>query len=1743
MADYKKYKVGITVKEPWANNISYEQLDMTLFAVENGGDGCAYVALKPNIGVRPNQDPTTWIKATQRGQSIYDYCIEYGLFVGTEEEFAQDYADAVQAAKDAAASATHVEEEVSAAEQGRVSAENARVSAESQRVSAEESRVSYEAQRSVNETGRVNAEDSRVAAENARVVAESQRVSAESTRATNEENRRAEFGGMMRDAETAIGLVDAAMTEAENVDATVDGMIVTITDRHGVSKSVNIGFDIYRTYGSVAAMNADAANVEDGKFVMIATLDPTSTENAQLWVRNNNAATSQNPFSFLSDLDQASSAAWADWMENQKPIIEADHTTAVADHTQAVSDHTNATNDHAVAGQDHTTAGTDHTQAVSDSTRAGQDHLVAEQDHTRAEGDHTTASTDHSTAQSDHTTAGTDHTTASSDHTIASGDHTTALSDHDIASGDHTTAGTDHTRAESDHTTASDDHTRAESDHTIAASDHTTASSDHGIASTDHTTAQGDHTQAGDDHTIASADHANATSDHTLAGNDHTRAESDHTTAATDHTNAVADHTQAGEDHAQYLLDHESIASKANVAPNPTEGNVAALDSGGNPVDSGIPSEKVAKTDGFYEGMGVGVAKRLEGKTDVAGSFLERTTGGDAELANGLAQLNEVQGGSVKFNQTINPTYATSTVINGITFVNNNDGTFTFSGSNTAESPVNFSISRYHFENNHKIFAKGFSNLINGMYFRFNGGSGNNAQTNNDQIITQGTSASNKNTTYIGCAVGLQIEGSVTIKPNLIDLTAIFGAGNEPATVAEFEAWLEENVGLQEYYNYTEGEVVNNNMTGIESTGFNLFNPTTGKARIIGAYSEVYGNYYGIVGTHGTLTFEDDLGNVSTITPDADGKFELDVSGYLSVADAGNDVAVFLWWDGNKTEYEDYDVEIAHLDVRHIYGKKNGTGELVQVWPTGMPKVNDIVDLLKIENGAVVAKRSLGEVDLGDITWGQRQGGVIFSDSLSDRKYANKIAFICNKYNTDKCSGWGLVQVGYCCYYYNGNSEIKYVYIKDAIHDTPPTSQDNWLSGVMLYYELETPETYTDLVYIGSEYFADNTPVTLPVNYKVDNWGVETILPKNTGTILTAKPTIKVRYAIDAVEQLNTHSDEIEDLYEGLDELDDAKANKVGDYPNMSVGSAETLKGNTISSGEYAFRKTGGSPVASGLAQIDRVKGNTLVWNQLVQNGDFSDGATGWNASNNAVFSVSNGVCTMLATEANGMVRRTINSKSGSKLYITAFVKATTNNNVFLTISGLNSVPYTNNGSWQKLSMIYSLTTDSTQFGVRDNRTSDWDDVLFTNIMAIDLTHMFGAGNEPTTVEKFEALYPLNYYAYNAGQLINNCASGIESIGFNQWDEELESGSYNTTTGEKEPYTGIIRSKNASEVLPNTSYNITIPQSSAIVILYYDSLYNYLGYVQKGNNSVVETPSNAKYIRFRMSSQYGVTYNHDICINISDASKNGTYEPYEKHTCNLNLTTLTGKLNGEGESVVVFPDGLKSAGTVFDEIKGNKAIKRVGMVDMGTFAWGILEKNGIKIFNVNTTISPVPLYARRAQPNAITSKYPVIATNYSSSFNIQDKCCSLYYQSDNDTRAIYVKDSDYSDYNTFKTAMSGVYLYYELAEPLEYTLDEELPVGYLENGGGTEKRLPEDTASVVNAPLNIDMVYPIDVVKQLQEMPQNYLSVASLDALLSTLGTACNGTFSKTWDSTNGKYTFSFTSNVEPEPEPEQQGD
>lgn len=63
------------------------------------------------------------------------------------------------------------------------------------------------------------------------------------------------------------------------------------------------GFEIYKTYTSVAAMNADAANVPDGKFVIIETGNTNNPDNSKLYVRTVDGSA---PFEFVTDMSGAS---------------------------------------------------------------------------------------------------------------------------------------------------------------------------------------------------------------------------------------------------------------------------------------------------------------------------------------------------------------------------------------------------------------------------------------------------------------------------------------------------------------------------------------------------------------------------------------------------------------------------------------------------------------------------------------------------------------------------------------------------------------------------------------------------------------------------------------------------------------------------------------------------------------------------------------------------------------------------------------------------------------------------------------------------------------------------------------------------------------------------------------------------------------------------------------------------------------------------------------------------------------------------------------------------------------------------------------------------------------------------------------------------------------------------------------------------------------------------------------------
>lgn len=139
--------------------------------------------------------------------------------------------------------------------------------------------------------------------------------------------------------------------------------------------------------------------------------------------------------------------------------------------------------------------------------------------------------------------------------------------------------------------------------------------------------------------------------------------------------------------------------------------------------------------------------------------------------------------------QLVNPIdfgFTTQTV-NGITFTNNNDGSVTINGTATSDAVYRLILQR--------------DKIINGYVYLYGSEQNTNDYgvawgTNLPQNLTFATASINNNYTVIvknGATVN-----NVTIFPQIYNLTAMYGAGNEPKTLADFRKDFPES-----YYPYS----------------------------------------------------------------------------------------------------------------------------------------------------------------------------------------------------------------------------------------------------------------------------------------------------------------------------------------------------------------------------------------------------------------------------------------------------------------------------------------------------------------------------------------------------------------------------------------------------------------------------------------------------------------------------------------------------------------------------------------------------------------------------------------------------------------------------------------------------------------------------------------------------------------------------------------------------------------------------
>lgn len=194
---------------------------------------------------------------------------------------------------------------------------------------------------------------------------------------------------------------------------------------------------------------------------------------------------------------------------------------------------------------------------------------------------------------------------------------------------------------------------------------------------------------------------------------------------------------------------------------------------------------------------------------------------------------------------------------------------------------------------------------------------------------------------------------------------------------------------------------------------------------------------------------------------------------------------------------------------------------------------------------------------------------------------------------------------------------------------------------------------------------------------------------------------------------------------------------------------------------EAAYQKE--VPSGAKLASVKRIGGKTIVWNQLIKNGEGETEITCTNAddyvSYRADFDIPVVGHKYLVSFECCIERTDVSFLLGLGNYF-ASVK-------------LNNI----SNAWTKISRIVTVTSIEIPhkffciyFNAVPRTMEVGDSVKVRNVEVFDLTKMFGYGNEPATVEEFEAMFPGEGYSYNAGELLSAGVNEIVERGRNLID-------------------------------------------------------------------------------------------------------------------------------------------------------------------------------------------------------------------------------------------------------------------------------------------------------------------------------------------------------------------------------------
>ena len=231
------------------------------------------------------------------------------------------------------------------------------------------------------------------------------------------------------------------------------------------------------------------------------------------------------------------------------------------------------------------------------------------------------------------------------------------------------------------------------------------------------------------------------------------------------------------------------------------------------------------------------------------------------------------------------------------------------------------------------------------------------------------------------------------------------------------------------------------------------------------------------------------------------------------------------------------------------------------------------------------------------------------------------------------------------------------------------------------------------------------------------------------------------------------------------------------------------------------------------------------------------------------------------------------------------------------------------------------------------------------------------------------------------------------------------------------------RANALTSIVPDVKYTLSIDSSKnyAVRLYFYDANGTFISPRYEGVTSVTATaPSNAKYFKWTIytASETTLAIIQASQPQLETGATRTTYHAYngQTYTIAFGQTVYGGQL-------IIMPDRTYFHATW----KG---------VDLGDLNWIYRGPSFPNVFSTNS----ISDYKLVNDVNALCSIYAFGGTVVGIGNATEDKTTYFYYVSGLSDHFLYIKDTAYTDKNTFITAVTGQKLVYELATPFDIDL-------------------------------------------------------------------------------------------------------